>query len=270
MSKRRAQQRHPTGKVMVGYVYSQNTITPQWDHHYRMVLARDLSTHRRIIGNMAHQASGVHIPDARCDIVRKFLADPRQPEWLWFIDTDATFADDTLERLLAVADPKERPIVGALAFGVRVGKDDEGHELFNEVGAYPVELFPTVYTLNEDGTANIILDYPPETLVQCHSTGCHCLLIHRSVLEDERWEDGHPLPWFRVSVMAGKLCSEDQFFCIKAGSLGYPIHVDTRIKTGHVKTFVADEMLYRALRGDDGSDGHRDDQRSERVSPIPE
>jgi hypothetical protein len=54
------------------------------------------------------------------------------------------------------------------------------------------------------------------------------------------------LPWFRESVLHGKVCSEDHFFCLTAGSFGYPIHLDTAAKTGHVKSFVADEDVFLA------------------------
>ena len=237
--------RQTPGKVLVGYCFAQQTITPQWQRAYTRVLIRDAATSRRIIGELAHEASGAHVPSARSSIVAEFLAHPAKPEWLWIVDTDATFADDVLERLLATADPEKRPIVGALAFGVRIVKDDKGREMFNSVGAAALELFPTIYIYGDDGTQTVY-GYPRDSVVQCHATGAHCLLIHRTVLADERWVDGHPLPYFRTSVANGAEVSEDQFFCMKAGSLGYPVHVDTSIKTGHVKTFVADEDMYLA------------------------
>jgi len=73
----------------------------------------------------------------------------------------------------------------------------------------------------------------------------HCMLIHRSVLEDPRWhDDGHFHPWFRMSEYGGKEMSEDLFFCWKANELGYPIHANTKAKTGHEKHLVFDEDLY--------------------------
>lgn len=238
------------GKVAVGYCYGQSTITPQWQQSYNFVLMRDAARSRRIVGQFAHEASGVHIPTARSAIVRDFIDHPAKPDWLWLVDTDATFADDVLERLIAAADPTTRPIMGALAFGVRIAKDAKGREIFNSVGAGSLELFPTVYVYSEQGTG-CVFAYPPDQIVQCHATGAHCLLIHRTVLADPRWlEDGHPLPWFRTAVANGEEVSEDQFFCMKAGSFGYPVHVDTSIKTGHVKTFVADEDLYLAQRSE--------------------
>jgi hypothetical protein len=224
-------------------------MTPQWARSYRAVLVRDAATKRRIVGEAAHEASGVHVPTARSRIVQNFLDHPAEPDWLWMVDTDATFGDDILERLLASADEKDRPIVGALAFGVRGMKDQAGEPIVNAVGASPLELFPTLYTWDDKGTV-CIRDYPPNQVVQVNATGAHCMVIHRRVLTDPAWlEDGHPLPYFRTGVRLGREVSEDQFFCIKAQALGYPIHVDTGAKTGHVKTFIADEELYLAQRG---------------------
>ena len=239
------------GRVLVGFCYGQSTITPQWRKCYTHVVLRDAATKRRIVGELAHEASGAHVPTARTSIVREFLAHPSKPEWLWIVDTDATFPDDTLEQLLSAAHPKERPIVGALAFGVRPFKDDAGRDVFNDVYATPLQLFPTIYVMDPETTEMVcVTNYPRQQLVRCHATGAHCMVIHRSVLVDERWtEDGHPLPWFRMAIRNGHEVSEDQFFCLRAGALGFPLHVDTRVRTGHVKTFIADEDLYLAQVG---------------------
>lgn len=198
-----------------------------------------------IIGEF-DQESSANISTARCNIVRQFLAHPARPEWLWMIDTDMTFADGILDQLLSTAHPTERPIVGGLCFGVRPVKVD-GEERFNPCLATPLELFPTVYTLNAEGRMLHWSRYPLDSTVRVHSTGAACLLVHRKVLKDERWlTDGHPQPWFRESVLHGEICSEDHFFCIRAGHFGYPVWLDTSAKTGHVKTFVADEDLFLA------------------------
>lgn len=240
-----------TPTVAVGFCHAHDGMTPQFRRCLTFLYQLDARGREDpwIVGEYDHEASGVHVPDARCAIVQKFLDDPLQPEWLAMFDVDATFAPDILDRYLAVADPKTAPIVGALAFGVAPATDENGVELYNSVLASEQELFPTVYFFNDDGGVEMMFDYPRDQLVQVHSTGCHAFIVHRSVLADPRWkEDGHPLPWFRVAVLKGRLISEDQFFFAKAGALGYPIHVDTSIKTGHVKTYVADEDLYQRQR----------------------
>lgn len=210
-----------------------------------MLYQRDARTTQRIIGELDRESSA-NISTARCEIVTDFLAHPARPDWLWMIDDDMTFADGILERLLVTGHPKARPIVGGLCFGVRPVKVD-GEERFNACLATPLELFPTVYTLDETGHMLHWSGYPADSVVQVSSTGAACLLVHRTVLADERWTvDGHPQPWFRESVLHGGVVSEDHFFCLRAGKFGFPVHLDTAAKTGHVKTFVADEDLYLA------------------------
>lgn len=202
----------------------------------------------RLIGEFDRESSA-NVAHGRCAIVQDFLDHPKKPEWLWLIDSDMTFADDILDKLLDVGHEKERPIVGGLCFGVRPLKDAAGRELYNEVFASPLELFPTIYTLDDDKQMFHVMGYPRDEVIQAHSTGAACLLVNRKVLADERWkEDGHPLPWFRESVMNGVPVSEDQFFCLKAGSFGFPVHIHTGARTGHVKVFIADEDLYLAQR----------------------
>lgn len=231
--------------VIVAFCHRSDSIAPQFRRSLTMVLMRDAATKNHVIGELDRESTA-NISTARCQIVRDFLALPSRPEWLWMVDSDMTFGDGILNRLLATAHPKQRPIVGGLCFGVRPAKTD-GAEHFNECLATPLELFPTVYTLDETGHMLHWSGYPRDSVIRVCSTGAACLLIHRSVLADPRWTaDGHPQPWFRESVLHGEMCSEDHFFCLKAGKLGYPVHLDTAAKTGHVKTFVADEDLYLA------------------------
>jgi hypothetical protein len=160
------------------------------------------------------------------------------------LDSDMTFGDQILDRLLISANPESKPIMGGLCFGVRPKKVN-GVEQFNEVGASRLEAFPTLYKPTEDGATRPWFDYPQDKVVRVFSTGAACLLLHRDMLADRRWlADGHPLPWFREDVVNGRVMSEDQFFCIRAGSLGFPVHVDTGARTGHVKPMIVDEMFY--------------------------
>jgi hypothetical protein len=234
--------------TVVAFCHRSDAIAPQFRRSLTMLLVRDAVRSRHILGEIDKESSA-NISTARCEIVGEFLENPDRPEWLWMVDSDMTFAPDILDQLLKTADPETHPIVGGLCFGVRPAKFN-GKEEFNGCGATPLELFPTIYTMDESGAMLHHATYPQDSVMRVTSTGAACLLVHRSVLADERWKaDGHPLPWFRESVLHGKVCSEDHFFCIKAGSLGYPVHLDTAAKTGHVKTFIADEDLFLAQRG---------------------
>jgi len=235
------------GLVFIAYNFAQTTYTPQFGKSLLDLCMKDAYTTKRIVDYAHHEISGAHIPKGRNDNVRDFLDHPDKPEWLWMIDTDASFAIDTLDQLLASAYPKTRPIVGALAFGVSVPRGDDKKFVTNEVGGSDLMLYPTVYLLDDESKWRIVFDYPRNTLVPVNATGLHCMLIHRSVLADHRWdaknaENIHP--WFRMVKMNGADVSEDFFFCMKAQSMAYPVLVNTAIKTGHVKTFIADEDEY--------------------------
>jgi hypothetical protein len=232
-------------KVVVAFCHPADRIAPQFRRSLTAVQVRDAVRSRRIVDELDHESSA-NISAARNGIVEAFLGHGLKPEWLWMLDADMTFADNILDRLLETANPSERPIVGGLCFSVRPRKMN-GREYMNPVGATALELFPTIYRFR-DGRLHQFYAYRPGEVERVDSTGAACLLVHRRVFEDRRWQDGHPFPWFRESVLEGMPCSEDQFFCLKAGSLGYPIFVDTRARTGHVKTFIADEDAYLAQR----------------------
>jgi hypothetical protein len=137
-----------------------------------------------------------------------------------------------IQTLLSVADPVERPIVGGLAFGM-AGDD----------------MYPTIYMgyTDEDGkfTTLRVRDYPRDTMVRCVATGAAFLLIHRSVLEAMRAREfDRAFPFFMESSGNGKPVGEDITFCIRAGSLGFPVYVHTGVRIGHHKSALLTEEAF--------------------------
>lgn len=205
---------------------------------------------------------GSNVAHQRNQLVRKFLE--TGIEWLLFVDDDMTFEPDALDRLLATADAKERPIVGALCFAWIVTANQQ--------------VTPTIYMIGEkDGETKLIrhTGYPRDQLVQANATGTGFLLIHRRVFVElaKRWQT--PFLWFDYMEWGHQFSSwgqipgtdveyagpgdhigEDITFCLRAGSDGgnradyagggetFPVFVDTRVKIGHRKTFTVDEAEY--------------------------
>jgi GT2 family glycosyltransferase len=167
--------------------------------------------------------SGPNISRARNELARKFLADTRAP-WLFMADTDMVFAPDALDRLIAAADPAQRPVVGALCFA-------------GIIGGVPV---PTMYDTADRGGQQVFvprLTWPEDKLVQVTATGAACLLIHRHALQAIAKDSGETAaPWFRESVTGAALIGEDLPFCLRAAAAGIPVHVHTGVQAGHVKT----------------------------------
>src|SRR5262249_28486811 len=83
----------------------------------------DLVLHdREHAGHVSHVRSRIGGP--QMSVMRNFAVEEMletDARWLWFLDSDIQFAPDTLDRLLAIADADERPVVSAMYMMVREG-----------------------------------------------------------------------------------------------------------------------------------------------------
>lgn len=200
-------------------------------------LLYDRATSQRIV-NVLEEWSSANISASRNELTRRFV-DETDADWLLWVDADMAWHPDALEQLLASADPTERPVLGGLCFG-----------------ALHDELFPTIYHLTElesGGFSTIrVLDYPKDALIRCTATGAAFLLIHRSALEAIR---GHgfnrTFPWFQETENAGQPVGEDITFCLRAGLLGIPVHVNAAVKVGHHKSTLLTEERFLSQRSAD-------------------
>ena len=175
------------------------------------------------------------LPEGRNKLVTGMLED--DVEWMFMIDADMGFAPDILERLHAVADRVDRPIIGGLCFAQRELHPDGA-------GGYRCFARPTIYDWVEhpDGHRRFTgrSDYPVNTLVKAGATGAACLLLHRSVFEKLEAEYGPT--WFdRMRGTDGSLLGEDISFFVRCGSLDIPLHVHTGIRTNHHKELWVSE-----------------------------
>lgn len=200
-------------------------------------------------GGTINIVSGPRIAETRSQIIDAFLtAEPfKKAAWLLMVDSDMVFEPDDVFDLLEAASFKDRPIVGGLCFA----------------GRSPETMYPTIYVASRDeaGKPDLdkVVDYPRDQMVKCHATGGAFLLVHRNVLlhmarPHERGGFGtlpngerNPYPWFVEghTDKHGRPFGEDIAFCLRAGALGYPVHVDTRVKVGHHKSIVLTEEMYQ-------------------------
>lgn len=202
------------------------------------MLLFDLGKHGRLMrgGFIAVRYSTGGIVKARNEAVHMFL-DAKDSDWLFWVDTDMGFAPDTLDRLIAVADRKTKPVVGALCFASKELRPDG-------LNGYWTGLVPTVMDwrklpTGESGFA-ARFDYDRNSVVRCSGTGSACIVIHRSVFERIGADWYEPLR----NPDTGDLLGEDLSFCARAGALDIPIHVHTGVKTSHLKPlWVAEEQF---------------------------
>lgn len=188
------------------------------------------------------QAGGVVA--GRNEVARKFL-DASDCEWLFMVDSDMGFAPDTVERLIASADPVARPVVGGLCFALRRERPGDCH---GQKYVVVPTCFEFVETETEVGFRSI-LDYERDALVQVSGTGAACLLIHRTALHRVRERYG-PVWFDPITHPTGPTTfSEDLSFCVRLAAVGLPVYVDTSVRTTHDKHGVyLDELEFDRSR----------------------
>jgi hypothetical protein len=243
----------PSTAVTIAYVHN-TSVEYSWHHSYSMLMAYDVAHHARIWrGGMVAMYGGTDgLAQARNKAITEFLADNRA-DWLFWVDTDMGFEADTVDKLFAVADPVERPMVGALTFAAI-------HEQHDDVGGYRDVFMPVVmdWAIAESGPGFAVRwNYPRDTVTRVDGTGSACILIHRSVFERirdaavaEREATGRDGPewanWYSraVNPATGELIGEDLSFCLRAARLKIPVHVDTSIQTTHAKKLWLQQQDY--------------------------
>lgn len=207
-----------TGSAVIAYVHG-GTVRAEF---MASVLAEVLSPGSPVTA-VDETGSGPNISRARNTLCQRFLDDEAGAEWLWMTDTDMVFAPGALSRLIAAADPAERPVVGALCYSQHPDTRE------------PV---PVMYELaDRDGPVFVpYRTWPEDACVPVAATGAACLLVHRRALERIREVTGEPAaPWFREAVAGGQLIGEDLTFCLRAAAAGIPVHVHTGVQCGHMK-----------------------------------
>jgi hypothetical protein len=222
-----------TGEVVAAWVHP-TEVDASFMHSMLTLVGAELLGARRLERWMPVRCGSGGLIAARNDAATAFLT-MEDAEWLWWVDTDMGFAPDALDRLLEVADPAERPIVGGLCFA-QMEREVDG------MGGYRTEIVPALYRWHEisDGRAGFVSwgNYPRDTVVDVAGTGSAFVLIHRSVFEriaaDDRFQAGH---WYdrMLNPLTGQLLGEDLSFCARARMVDLPIYVHTGVLTTHRK-----------------------------------
>ena len=233
--------------VTVAFVHSSD-VSYSWHHSLMQLVGHDFAHHARILRGgwiamrCSHGDDTGSMVDARNSAVNEFLT-TGSAQWLLWLDTDMGFPADIAERLIEVADPVKRPIIGALCFSQRETEPDG-------MGGWRCRAVPTIYDWAKlaSGAEGYMTrwDYAPNALVRCNGTGSAAILIHRSVFSriaakfGPCWYDQVPNP------SMGKMIGEDLSFCVRAGALGIPVHVHTGVPTTHHKRIWLGEPDYMA------------------------
>ena len=155
----------------------------------------------------------------------------REYDYLLWLDSDMEFEPDLLERLYAEMEEEKLDVLSGLYFK-------------RTKPTAPVILEHLDWRVNKDGEVEREAEeykfYPRDRLFEVAGAGTGCMLTRVSIYKEVMKKFGitpfQPLPNL----------GEDYSFCWRLGQLGIKIHCDSRIKLGHVGSWVYDEAMYRS------------------------
>lgn len=147
-------------------------------------------------------------------------------EWLWFVDSDMVFSKGHVQQLLTTAEGMDAKVVSGLAF---IFKDHS-----QPIPSYFVEdpsgkFYPP-------GELHLVNKVPDEPLF-VSATGLASTLIHRDVFEAMTPPRDEAYRWFdQIHVRNNpRLAGEDVQFFIRAAEAGFPVCLDPKAETFHLK-----------------------------------
>ena len=154
---------------------------------------------------------------------------------LW-LDSDMIVPPDALVRLAADMEATGADFVTGLYFRRKPPTN-------------PVISNDFYWQVNDDGqvetAATSYIDYPKNAVFRVNGTGFGCCITSGRLLREMVEKYGSP---FTPLMGVG----EDYAFCYRATMAGYDILCDSRIKCGHIGTYVYDERAFDAQRDKKG------------------
>ena len=150
-----------------------------------------------------------------------------------FIDSDMKFDGDALNRCLQTMEEQNADLVSGLFF-------------MRKLPTVPTIAREIIYRTEGEAIhseAKYYLDYPHDAVFPIAGTGMAFTLIKVDLVK--RVIDEFHVPPFHMFPLLG----EDYSFCLRAGKLGAKLVCDSRVKIGHIGTYVYDEQTYLGQKG---------------------
>lgn len=153
-------------------------------------------------------------------------------DYVLWIDSDMAFAPDTFDKLLEDIQKPGVDMVAPIMFCRREPFD-------------PVIYDGVKYGFGEVA-ANIMHDYPRNSLFEVDAVGFGMILMKTEVIKSVQTEFGKN-PFNLVPGFG-----EDLSFCIRAKHQGFHIWCDSRLKIGHIGSMCVNELTYDMYRASNG------------------
>lgn len=154
-------------------------------------------------------------------------------EWMLWVDSDIVVNEESLQKIWAVADAKERPIVSGVYF---ISKENEQSTMAP---------YPAIFNWTDDDfKIAYIHPLPKDVVLKIGSAGFGFLLMHRNVVTELRKIHGND-PVFNETGVGEQFVSEDiNFFRhLKATNIQAYAHTGALVK--HMKRFSLDVEYYK-------------------------
>lgn len=146
-------------------------------------------------------------------------------DYVLWLDSDMVFPYYTMKRLLE--DMDGRDYVTALCFS----RND------NPIPCIYSAVNWSVDNAEVKTSADVLSDYPIESLFEIAGSGFACVMTSTVLLRDMVERCG--APFYPLMGMG-----EDLTFCFRAKQAGYKLYCDSRIKIGHIGEKIYDEDSY--------------------------
>lgn len=188
----------------------------------------------KLIEQVIMRRSGPYLDQGRNYVCQSFLE--TECDWLLFIDSDISWTRENIEKLVASAHPKYKPVVSGVYYSNFGATDTSKGGVLPVVYRWGYKEDPVggpTYTFVNDNWKDG--EWPDDRLFKVDSFGAGFLLIHRSILEEMIGRYGFPAPWFLCQVVKDVMMGEDHLFCLRVAHMGHSLYVHTGVQVGHHK-----------------------------------
>ena len=192
-------------QTVTGVIGVSSTETARYSIFYSALTLVDKPPHTAL----AH-ATGATISQCRNDLSEQALQ--AGADWIWYVDDDHLFQQDTLTRLLS----HNVSVVSGLYLQRAAPYIPHMYDREEENGA----VYPHCLTTDDVGLRPVL------------SAGAGCLLVRTAVLKQLE------PPYWRIGQIRSDAAGEDIDFCRRVRAKGFSIWCDTDVRVGHFTSAI--------------------------------
>ena len=154
-------------------------------------------------------------------------------DWLLWVDSDVVLTPDILNKLISIADKKERPVVTGIYF---ISKQNEQSMMMP---------MPCIFMDGEKpNEMYYIHPLPDNEVLKIDIAGMGLVMMHKDVVTKLKKKlKGGPM-FAEIADVGSKFISEDVVFFRHLKNAGIPVYAHTGARAQHIKRFSFDENYY--------------------------